>query len=85
MLSTKKKSGKSKNGERMAVNSVEGIKADAGTYARNHKFLTELREMMRNGRISRHEMLAFRGRALSGDADGAQKGLARLLRDRYMQ
>ena len=61
---------------------MEGIKADAGTYARNHKFLMQLREMMQNGYITRQEMLTFRGQALSGDADGAQKGLARLMLER---
>lgn len=61
---------------------MEGVKADAGTYARNHKFLMELREQMRNGRISRQEMLTLRGQALSGDEEGAQKGLARIVRDR---
>lgn len=66
----------------MAVNDVEGIKADAGTYARNHKFLMLLRETMQAGYITRQEMLTLRGQALSGDADGAQKGLARLMLER---
>ena len=61
---------------------MEGIKADAGTYARNHKFLTQLRETMQAGYISRQEMLTLRGQALSGDTDGAQKGLARLMLER---
>ena len=63
---------------------MQNTNADAGTYTRNHKFLMQLRDLMQNGRITRQEMLTLRGQALAGDSDGAQKGLARLMRERYL-
>lgn len=55
---------------------------DAGVYTKNHRFLMELRALMRGGYISKQEMLTFRGQALSGDVDGATKGLAKLMASR---
>lgn len=55
---------------------------DAGAYRRNHRFLQEIKGLMHGGYISRQEMQTLREQALSGDADGAVKGLARIMADR---
>ena len=60
-------------------------KYDAGAYRRNHRFLVELRELTSRKMITRQEALTFRGQALSGDADGARKGLAKLMAERYLR
>ena len=60
-------------------------KYDAGAYRRNHMFLRQLRELMQSGMITRQELLTLREQALSGDADGAQKGLAKILDERYLR
>lgn len=60
-------------------------KYDAGAYRRNHRFLTEIRELMQRGMISIQEARVFREQALSGDSDGAQKGLAKLIGERYLR
>ena len=60
-------------------------KYDAGAYRRNHRFLLELRELMKRKMITRQELLTFRGQALSGDSEGAQKGLAKLMAERYLR
>lgn len=57
-------------------------KHDALAYLENHNFLTELRELMLARRITTDELVKFREQALSGDADGAVKGLANLLASR---
>ena len=60
-------------------------KYDAGAYRRNHAFLREIRELMLRKMITKQEAMTFRGQALSGDADGAQKGLAKLMAERYLK
>ena len=57
-------------------------KADSGAYSRNMKFLAELRNLYRQGFLTKQEVMTLRGQALSGDANGAHIGLARLMAER---
>lgn len=59
-----------------------GIKADAGAYARNMKFLQELRNKFAQGYISHEEMIFLREQALSGNSDEAQIRLAIMVSER---
>ena len=52
---------------------------DSRVYVRNHKFIDELRRRYSQDYITCDEMKKLRIQALSGDADGAIKELARLM------
>lgn len=62
-----------------------GIRHDAMIYSDNDKFLRSLRAVYKNGHITRQELLTLRGQALSGDPDGAQKGLEKLMIEREVK
>lgn len=61
---------------------MENPKHDASAYRKNHRFLQEIRSLMRGGYISRDESRSLREQALSGDSDGAVKRLAKIMADR---
>ena len=52
---------------------------DSRAYVRNHKFFDELRRLYSQDYITCDEMKKLRIQALSGDADGAVKELARMM------
>lgn len=49
-------------------------------YIRNRKLLRTLREHYLSGEIDKQQFLTLRGQVLSGDAQGAVIGLAKLTR-----
>ena len=58
------------------------MKDDIRVYADNRKILIELRKREHAGEITRQQLLTLRGQVMAGDADGAYKGLARILREK---
>lgn len=62
-------------------NGEPAINADASTFIRVHSFLTRLKKCA--GRIDRQTQRTLRGQALSGDVEGAEKGLAKLMHGRW--
>lgn len=64
---------------------METQKHDASAYRQNHRFLAEIRSLLLRGMITKQEALVFRGQALSGDAEGAEKGLAKLMAERFLK
>ena len=67
------------NGER----DVLDVRSDASRYLRARLILNDLREKYTQGQISWHQYSTMRGQALAGDVEGAVKGLARVLRERW--
>ena len=67
------------NGERDAMD----VREDASRYLRARLILNDLREKHMAGKITWQQYSTMRGQALSGDIDGAVKGLARVLRQRW--
>lgn len=61
------------------------LQDDAMVYSKNQNFLAKLRSFYRHGMITKQELMTLRGQALSGDSDGASRGLAKLItgRDGY--
>ena len=55
------------------------VPEEAGHYLRNRNVYAKLRKAYLNGRIDRQELLTLRGQVKAGDANGAIKGLMRLL------
>ena len=54
------------------------VPEDAGRFLRAHKVLTDLRNKYLRHRITPQQYKTLRGQAISGDIDGAVKGLAKL-------
>ena len=67
------------NGERDAMD----VRDDASRYLRARLILSDLREKLRFGKITWQQYSTLRGQALAGDVDGAVKGLARVMRQRW--
>ena len=67
------------NGERESLD----VRYDAGRYLKARLILNDLREKLRFGKISYQQYATLRGQALAGDVDGAVKGLARVMRQRW--
>lgn len=59
------------------------VREDAGRYLRARLILSNLRDELRNGKITWQQYSTLRGQALAGDVDGAVKGLAKLLSKRW--
>jgi len=53
------------------------VRHDVYVYLKAHKFLVALKKY--SGKLTRQEMHTLRGQAISGDVDGAFKGLDRIL------
>ena len=51
-------------------------------YIRNRKLLAELRQKYESGVLSSQQFSTLRGQVLCGDADGAVRGLVRILAER---
>lgn len=59
------------------------VRSDASRYLRARLILNDLKEKYTQGKINWHQYSTMRGQALAGDIDGAVKGLARVLRERW--
>ena len=59
------------------------VRSDASRYLRARLILNDLKEKYTQGKINWHQYSTMRGQALAGDIDGAVKGLARVLRQRW--
>ena len=59
------------------------VRDEASIYLQNRQFFIELRDRAIKGQITREQLLALRGQALAGDAEGAKRGLGKILRERY--
>ena len=59
------------------------VREDASRYLRARLILNDLREKHMAGKITWQQYSTMRGQALGGDVDGAVKGLARVLRERW--
>ena len=67
----------------MEARDVMDVREDASRYLRARLILSDLREKYAQGKINWHQYSTMRGQALAGDIDGAVKGLARVLRERW--
>lgn len=67
----------------MEARDVMDVREDASRYLRARLILSDLREKYTQGKINWHQYSTMRGQALAGDIDGAVKGLARVLRERW--
>jgi hypothetical protein len=67
----------------MEARDVMDVREDASRYLRARLILSDLREKYTQGKINWHQYSTMRGQALAGDIDGAVKGLARVLRQRW--
>ena len=56
------------------------IRGNAQSFLDAHKFLQLLRK--HQNELKRHELMTLRGQAVSGDIDGAYKGLGNILNRR---
>ena len=52
-------------------------------YAEAGPFLRRLRDAIKLRQVTRQEALTLKGQAMRGDVDGAEKGLAKILRRSY--
>jgi len=59
---------------------TQTVRDEAGKYLKNRRIFEELRRAYIKGKIDKQQLLTLRGQVKAGDADGAVKGLARLLR-----
>ena len=55
------------------------LQQDAARYRKAHYFLMDLRRLWKQREITSQQYSTLRGQALSGDMDGAIKGLGRIL------
>lgn len=60
-------------------NSAKVIAAESANYRKAHMVLTDLRHRWRRREITGQEYSTLRGQAISGNIDGAVKGLYRIL------
>ena len=67
----------------MEAREVMDVREDASRYLRARLILSDLREKYAQGKINWHQYSTMRGQALAGDIDGAVKGLARVLREKW--
>ena len=67
----------------MEARDVMDVREDASRYLRARLILSDLREKYAQGKITWQQYSTMRGQALAGDIDGAVKGLARVLRQRW--
>ena len=65
------------------IGTTQAVREDAGRYLRARLIVSNLRDELRNGKITWQQYSALRGQALAGDVDGAVKGLAKLLSKRW--
>ena len=63
---------------RMRLNNIQ---EDSARYRRAHIFLTDLRKKWKQHEITSQQFSTIRGQAVSGDLDGATKGLAKVIMD----
>ena len=59
------------------------VRSDASRYLRARLILNDLKEKYTQGKINWRQYSTMRGQALAGDIDGAVKGLARVLREKW--
>ena len=64
----------------MEARDASDVREDASRYLRARLILNDLREKHMAGKITWQQYSTMRGQALSGNIDGAVKGLARVLR-----
>ena len=59
---------------------VREVRRDASYYVRNRRVFDDIRMAYMRGDIDKQQLLTLRGQVKAGDADGAVKGLAKLVR-----
>lgn len=55
------------------------VRREAGEYLQHRRIYEDLRVAYLRGKITKQQLLTMRGQVKAGDADGAVKGLAKLL------
>lgn len=67
----------------MEARDAMDVREDASRYLRARLILCDLRDKLMSGKITWQQYSTMRGQALAGDVDGAVRGLARVLRERW--